>query len=736
VSSMLRGRDGDTAGPSALGSAVRAAARFDRSVISFSAGLLAAIPVVTVLGIGIALGDPVPGVTMGAGAMLVGIAWRVTGGRPPLAVMAVDAGVMALSTFVGSVTGSVLWVHVLVLCLWSLGGGLLVGVGNRGGVVGTQAIIAVVVFGRFSQPPAQALGLAGLVLIGGLAQVVFLSVIRWPLPLRAQRHGTADAYRKLAELAAAEGAASTLPVGTALDEAADSLASGALFGDATMMTLRSLVSEGQRLRVQLVALQALRSDEHAEPVLDRALELTASALQLAAEAIDGDEAAARRLPEITEQLSEIADRDTTPDAVSPFVARRLQSLAGQLRAIATLAPAAGRGGGLRSRRPYGRTGRPVQRIVADVAQLRANISLKSPIWRHALRLALVVPLATLLARELPLERSYWVAVAAATVLRPEFGATFTRGTERAIGTAAGVGLAGIIAVALHPAGGVTVVLVGVLAWLGYSLFPASFAVGFAFITALVVFLLNAVSPDTLSTASARLVDTLIGGALGLLVYALWPTWSHEPAWQSVADLVAAERVYADAVLSALRDGVQAREEDVRPLARRARLARTQAEAIVARSQSEPATRQIDARQSQAALGALRRLMQSAHVLRLEAQEDLPRRPHPEIGALQSALDEQLHQVEDHLRALPADGLPAGPLPDLRGCFRVAQRAWGDDPDTRALANELDEMVDAANGLAAVAGLRPDDSEPESAPAPAPAARPLRRRVERWLPGAS
>jgi uncharacterized membrane protein YccC len=735
---MVGARDRATAEPSAVGSAVRAAARFDRSFVSFSAGLLAAIPVVTVLGVGIALGDPVPAVTMGAGAMLVGIAWRVTGGRPPLAVMAVDACIMALSTFVGCVTGSVLWVHVLVLCLWSLTGGLLVGVGNRGGVVGNQAIIAVVVFGRFSQPPAEAVGLAGLVLTGGLAQVLFLSIIRWPLPLRAQRQATAHAYRKLAELAAAEGDASTLPAGAALDDAADSLSSGALLGDAAMMTLRSLVSEGARLRVQLMALNALRHRNQADTVpLDSALHLTASALDVAADTIDGNQAAGSHLTELVGQLSETADREAaapTLGAVSPYIARRLQALAGQLRAIATLAPAAGRGGGLRSRRPYGRTGRPVQRVIADLAQLRANVSLESPVWRHALRLALVVPLTTLLARELPLDRSYWVAVAAATVLRPEFGATFTRGTERAAGTAAGVALAGAIAVGVHPAGGVTVALVGVLAWLGYSLFPASFAVGFAFITALVVFLLNVVTPDTLSTAGARLLDTLIGGALGLLAYALWPTWSHGPAWQSVADLVAAERAYADAVLTALRDGVRAREEDVRPLARRVRLARTRAEAIVARSQSEPATRRIDARQSQAALGALRRLIQSVHVLRLDVQEDRPRRPRAEIGPVQSALNELLQMVEDRLRALPAETAPAAPLPDLRGSFWTAQRAWRDGPEARALANELDEIVDAANGLAAVAGLRPDEDEPT--PTPHATHRPVLRRLERWFPSAS
>ena len=69
----------------------------------------------------------------------------------------------------------------------------------------------------------------------------------------------------------------------------------------------------------------------------------------------------------------------------------------------------------------------------------------------------------------------------------------------------------------------TIVLVGLLARAGYAVFPASFAVGFAFITAVVVFLLNAISPDTLATAWARLLDTLVGGTLGLLAYRLWPT---------------------------------------------------------------------------------------------------------------------------------------------------------------------------------------------------------------------
>jgi hypothetical protein len=64
-----------------------------------------------------------------------------------------------------------------------------------------------------------------------------------------------------------------------------------------------------------------------------------------------------------------------------------------------------------------------------------------------------------------------------------------------------------------------------------------------------------------------------------------------------------------------------------------------------------------------------------------------------------------------------------------------QRQWRDDPEAHALADELDEIVDAANGLAAVAGLDPDGDDPVAAPVQAPQRSRL-SRLERWLPGTS
>ncbi len=711
-------------------------------MVSATGGLQAAIPVTVVLGAGIAGGDPVAGVTMGAGAMLVGIAWRTGGGRPPLALMATDATSMAASTFVGCVTGSVVWLHLVVLGVWSLLGGLLVALGKRGAVVGTQAIIAVVVFGRFSEAAPAALGLAGLVLAGGCAEVLFLALVRWSTPLRAQRVAVAGAYRALAELAAGSSEESALPAAGALDQAAMTLASPSLFGDAAVMTLRSLVDEGHRMRLALSQIHALRArmtgsqrlaaqrtgeqpPQVAGTRTASSLATAARALERAAAAIEGDAQAAVELDHQVREFSAavaalraqagidtLASPSVLAGANEVRLIRGLSALAGQLRALAGLAPAAGERGGLRSRRPYRATSRPLQRLRADLALVHANARLRSPAGRHALRLAVVVLAAEAIARQLPLARSYWVVVAAATVLRPEFGATFTRGTERALGTVIGVGLAGLIAVGLHPAGAETVIIVGLLAWAAYAVFPASFAAGFAFITALVVFLLNAISPDTLSTAGARLVDTLVGGTLGLIAYAIWPTWTSGSAWESLAELTGALRAYLGTVLRAVGEGRALPREQLGALARSARLARTTAEANVAQSLSEPPARRIDVNQALGALGAMRRLVQAAHVLRLDLEADRRHRPLPALAAVRRDIDALLGVVQVRLQTRSTARLQGDPLPDLRSGLSAFERTCPPDRDGVALLAELDEIVDASNGLAALAGLDPVGSLPD------------------------
>jgi len=711
--------------PSVLAHVLRQAARFDRSAVSVRAGLVAAIPVAGVLTAGTLAGEPVAAVTAGAGAMLVGIAWRSGGGLPPVATMATDTAVMGLSTFAGSASGSVVWLHLALLVLWSFAAGLIVAVGRRSAVVGTQAIIAFVVFGRFSQPIPGAAELAGLVLAGGLVQVVFSALFGAPPALRIQRRAAAEGYRRLA-LVASEPRVPTGVAAAALDEAEGKLALPTLRGEEATLPLAALVQEGRRMRLEFAAL-ALLIDQYgrelsADPALRRATEgfraAAAEALRNVAAVIEEEgEAPPGRLASSVRALDAAAEdvaaaarahdsEPSTSDSLAPDLAggieRHAAALAGQIRAGAGLAT------GLHERRgrmtvhpSLGSVGLRSQ-LVADLAQIRANVSLQSPAGRHAVRLAVIVPATELLSQHLPLQRGYWIAVAAATVLRPDFGATFTRGVERMAGTCVGVVLAGALAVALHPTGWGTVAIVGILAWSAYSVFPASFAAGVAFLSAMIVFLLEVVSPSTLATAADRGIDTLVGGTIGLLAYALWPTWSSTSARQALADLVSAQREYIRAVLAALADGRAAEAENLPVLARRARVAWTKAEATIERSLSEPPARRIDVEQARGVMTGLRRLVQAAHVIRLELSERAQDGALPALRPLAEALDCTLAIIAETLAA----GAPqSSERPSLRALYEDVLRG-GEPPPDRFLVAELDEMVDAANTVAELVGIGP------------------------------
>jgi len=78
------------------------------------------------------------------------------------------------------------------------------------------------------------------------------------------------------------------------------------------------------------------------------------------------------------------------------------------------------------------------RVGGVVAMLRANLSLRSSVFRHAVRLAACVALADVLARSLHIGRTYWVAMTAAIVLKPDFTSTLNRGLLRLAGTFAGL----------------------------------------------------------------------------------------------------------------------------------------------------------------------------------------------------------------------------------------------------------------------------------------------------------
>src|SRR6201999_2101988 len=76
-----------------------------------------------------------------------------------------------------------------------------------------------------------------------------------------------------------------------------------------------------------------------------------------------------------------------------------------------------------------------------IAVLRANLDPGSSYFRHAVRMAVCVGIGDVISRSIDWQRSYWLPMTVAVVLRPDFTTTISRGVLRLGGTFSGLLLA-------------------------------------------------------------------------------------------------------------------------------------------------------------------------------------------------------------------------------------------------------------------------------------------------------
>ena len=151
-------------------------------------------------------------------------------------------------------------------------------------------------------------------------------------------------------------------------------------------------------------------------------------------------------------------------------------------------------------------------------------------WTFTIRLMVCVGLAAVASEVLPLQRSYWVVLTVAIVVKPDNGSVFARALQRGIGTIVGAVLGAVILVAV-PYGPWLLFPMAVLAAGQPYGRLRNFGLGATFMTPLIVLLIDLLAPVGWRLPAERLVDTVLGCAIVLLVgYAPWPSsWhSHLP----------------------------------------------------------------------------------------------------------------------------------------------------------------------------------------------------------------
>jgi uncharacterized membrane protein YccC len=166
-------------------------------------------------------------------------------------------------------------------------------------------------------------------------------------------------------------------------------------------------------------------------------------------------------------------------------------------------------------------------------------------WEFTARLMICTGVAAVFSEVLPIQRSYWVVLTVAIILKPDYGSVFARAVQRGAGTIIGAALGAVI-VALVPYGPWLLVPFGVLAALLPYGKSRSFGLTAVFLTPFVVLLIDLLSPGGWRLAEERLIDTLIGCAIVLLIgYAPWPSswYAHLP--RQFADTLRAVAAYMD-----------------------------------------------------------------------------------------------------------------------------------------------------------------------------------------------
>jgi uncharacterized membrane protein YccC len=238
--------------------------------------------------------------------------------------------------------------------------------------------------------------------------------------------------------------------------------------------------------------------------------------------------------------------------------------------------------------PAGRAPAEQQGPLAGAAlAIRANLSLRSTAFRHALRLAAVATVATVLYRIIDPVDGYWIVVAVIFVLKPEFGVTVGRSFLRATGTLVGVAAATFFLASIQPGPVVLAVLTVVVSAFAFTLFNVNYGVFAVFLTCLTVFLAAFLGLPPMTAVLNRATDNLIGSGLTVVAFLVWPTWVATEVPRLVSLCLLAEGRLGQRVLAAFTDPAQGSDEDFDQLISAARLSRSNAEAAVERMVHEP-----------------------------------------------------------------------------------------------------------------------------------------------------
>ena len=612
---------------------------------------------------------------------------------------------VGIALFTGGLTAHHNAIAIVVATLAAFAAGMLVSLGTAAGDIGTVSLVTLVIFASRPLTPAQA-ALSGLVALGGALLQTGLSLFLWPIRRGEKERGVlARAYSELAQLADQETSPGSPPLGSAaFITAQDSLIG--IERTAAGERIRSLLSQAERIRLRILALQRLRRRLQRDAcgavptgILDRFIQACAVELNAIGHALRSNDATEFQTSAFTSETEAltVALRNDDCAQASPFflavihdALTQMDALAGQIRAAWRMATVPDLGPPT-----LGRKEKSLPRWHNQLDILRANLTIRSSAFRHALRLMVCVAIGDAIGRAVDWQRSYWIPMTIAIVLKPDFLSTFSRGVLRLAGTFIGLIVATILYHLLPPSTLTDVAFVGsftlMLRWIG----PANYGIFVIAISGLVVALIANTGIAPKDVIPLRALNTAIGGMLALIAYAVWPTWERTQSGESFARLLDAYRTYLRAVRETYVGGASDNFVAVDRARQAARVARSNVEASAERLGTEPGASSDSMERVAAMLASSHDFIYAAMALEGAATDE---RAAPTHAAKQfmDKVELTLYQLAAGFRGSPTD---VSHFPDLRAQHRLLVESSGAGrPTFSFLEVETDRMTNALNTL--------------------------------------
>ncbi|MBS7333924.1 MAG: FUSC family protein [Weeksellaceae bacterium] len=167
-------------------------------------------------------------------------------------------------------------------------------------------------------------------------------------------------------------------------------------------------------------------------------------------------------------------------------------------------------------------------------KLRDHLNFKSSIFRHALRLSIVMIIGFLTTFLVPnSEHSYWILLTILVIMKPGFSVTKKRNYQRLLGTIFG-GLIGIFVVYFITNLQIKFVIMLILMIFAYTYLRHIYVIGTLFLTAYILISFSFLTEyNTFDIIGERLMDTLIGGSLAFVSsYLIFPSWESKNIHQT------------------------------------------------------------------------------------------------------------------------------------------------------------------------------------------------------------